>query len=50
MKNPNGYGSIVKLAGNRRKPWAVRITEQIDKNTGKQIYRYIAYFEQKNTL
>lgn len=47
MKNPNGYGSIVKLAGNRRKPWAVRITEQIDKNTGKQIYRYIAYFEQK---
>lgn len=23
MKNPNGYGTIRKLSGNRRKPWAV---------------------------
>ena len=25
MKNPNKYGSITKLTGNRRKPWMVRI-------------------------
>lgn len=25
MRLPNGYGSVYKLPGNRRKPWAVRI-------------------------
>lgn len=24
MRNPNGYGSVTKLSGNRRKPWVVR--------------------------
>lgn len=24
MKNPNGYGTVTKLSGNRRKPWVVR--------------------------
>lgn len=36
MKNPNGYGNISKLSGNRRKPWRVRITkgwEYIDVDT-----------------
>lgn len=27
MKNPNGYGSITKLSGNRRNPWRVRKTD-----------------------
>lgn len=27
MRNPNGYGSIVKMKGNRRNPYRVRITE-----------------------
>lgn len=27
MKNPNSYGNISKLSGNRRKPWRVRITK-----------------------
>lgn len=27
MKNPNGWGSITKLSGNRRKPWRVRKTD-----------------------
>lgn len=27
MKNPNGWGSITKLSGNRRKPWRVRKTK-----------------------
>ena len=26
MKLPNGYGSITKLTGNRRKPWMARVT------------------------
>ena len=26
MKNPNGYGSVVKLSGNRRKPFCARKT------------------------
>lgn len=38
MRNPNGYGSISKLPGKRRKPIRVRITvgwEIIDKATGE---------------
>lgn len=26
MKNANGTGSIIKLSGNRRRPYAVKIT------------------------
>ena len=26
MKLPNGYGSVVKLSGKRRRPWMVRKT------------------------
>lgn len=37
MKMPNGYGSITKLSGNRRKPYMVRLTNgrSFDKETGK---------------
>jgi integrase len=31
MKNPNGYGTVTKLSGNRRKPWIVK-----EGNSGKQ--------------
>ena len=27
LRKPNGYGSVIKLGGRRRKPWAVRMTE-----------------------
>lgn len=30
MKNPNGYGSVVKLSGNRRKPFEVRVNTRMD--------------------
>lgn len=46
MKNPNGYGSIIKMGGNRRKPFGVRITIGIEK--GKQIYKYLGYFEKRS--
>lgn len=37
MKLPNNFGSIIKLPGRRRKPWAVR--KKIDGH-----YRYLGYF------
>lgn len=52
MKLPNGYGSVVKLPGNRRKPYAVRIT-YMDSENGipKRKRKYIAYFsDQKHAL
>lgn len=44
MKNPNGYGSVFKLSGKRRRPFAVRITAGWT-SEGKQKYEYLDYFE-----
>ena len=44
MKNPNGYGSIHKLSGNRRKPWALRVTVGYNLKSGTQIRKYIGYY------
>lgn len=41
MKLPNGYGSVYRLHGNRRKPWAVRVT--VSRDPWK--YRYLGYYE-----
>ena len=40
MKLPNGYGSVYRLHGNRRKPWAVRVTV----STKPYKYRYLGYY------
>ena len=42
-KLPNGYGSVVKLSGNRRKPYLVRKTNgwHYDKEKDKQIQDFI---------
>lgn len=45
MRLPNGYGSVYKLSGNRRRPWIARKTTGWDKETGKQLYYTIGYFE-----
>lgn len=42
MKNPNGYGTVVKLSGNRRKPFAVRKTLGWN-DKGHPIYLPIGY-------
>lgn len=42
VKNPNGYGSVVKLSGNRRKPFAVRKTVGWNEK-GHPIYLPIGY-------
>lgn len=46
MRNSNGYGSVIKLGGKRRRPYAVRVTVGWN-DEGKQIYKYISYHEKK---
>lgn len=53
MKMPNGYGSVVKLSGARRKPWAVRVSYLQEQPDGRVMrkQKYLAYFaEQKHAL
>lgn len=42
FRHENGFGSIVKLSGNRRKPFAVRITTGWE--DGKQVRKYLGYY------
>lgn len=48
MRLPNGYGSVYKMSGARRNPWAVRITTgwEIDPETQKtkQKYKFVGYY------
>ena len=46
MRSPNGFGSVINLGKNRRRPFAVRITTGWT-DEGKQIYKYISYHEKK---
>lgn len=43
MKNPNGYGSVVKLSGNRRNPFCARKTVGWNEK-GQPRYKAIGYF------
>jgi integrase len=51
MRLPNGYGSVYKLSGNRRKPWVARKTTGWDfdtnKKTSRPIYKFIGYYKTK---
>ena len=42
MKRANGTGTIVKLTGNRRRPYAIKITLGYTE-TGKLQYKYLSY-------
>lgn len=47
MRNPNGYGGITKLPGNRRNPFRVRITAGWDltpEGKQKQLYQTLGYY------
>lgn len=44
MRNPNGFGSVYKLSGNRRRPWVARITTGWT-DEGKQVYKAIGYYK-----
>jgi len=53
MKLPNGYGSVVKIGNNRRKPYGVKISylEEQPDGTVKRKRKYLAYFsDQKSAL
>ena len=42
MRNPNGYGSVIKLSGNRRRPYRVRKTIGWNEK-GHPIYQTLGY-------
>lgn len=47
MRAPNGYGTVYKLKGKRRRPWVVRVTigYKTNKNGGlSPIVHYIGYY------
>ena len=46
MKLPNGYGSVYKLSGKRRKPWVAAKTSGYD-DEGKQLRSIIGYYVTK---
>lgn len=55
MRMPNGYGSVIRLSGRRRKPYAVRITigmSLVEQGEGEyrahQSYKYLEYFEKRS--
>lgn len=43
MRLPNGFGSVYKLKGKRRKPWVARRTVGYN-DRGQQVYEYIGYY------
>lgn len=43
MRNPNGFGGVYKLNGNRRKPYVARITTGWT-DEGKQVYRNLGTY------
>lgn len=47
MRRPNRSGSVIKLSGKRRRPYAVRIYKGMEEKDGHVTnkYEYIAYFE-----
>lgn len=52
MKNPNGYGGITKLPGNRRNPFRVRITAGwtlTPEGKQKQLYQTLGYFPNRKS-
>ena len=46
MKRANGMGTVVKLQGNRRRPWAIRKVVGW-KDDGKPIMKYISYHKSR---
>lgn len=47
MKNPNGYGTVYRLKGNRRKPYVARVP--VGRKNGRVVYQTLGYFEDKTS-
>lgn len=50
MRRPNKSGSVIKLSGKRRRPYAVRIYKGMEEVDGRAVnkYEYLAYFEKSS--
>lgn len=46
MRNPNNYGTIKKLSGNRRRPWMVGVNPRIN-DKGTYTYEILGYYEER---
>lgn len=46
MRRANGTGTICKLSGNRRKPWAIKLPDGFTE-AGNVRYRYLSYHKSK---
>ena len=46
IRLPNGYGSVYKLSGKRRKPFVARVTDGWD-DEGKQLFKFLGYYEKR---
>ena len=46
MRNPNGYGTVYKMSGNRRRPWCAKKVSGWRMN-GQPEYIYIGYYSTK---
>lgn len=48
MKHPNGYGSVSKMSGKRRRPYMIQITTEytkdIETHTAKQVRQVLGYY------
>lgn len=44
MRLPSGYGSIIKLKGNRRRPFQVRLTKGWTDERETNLYKFRIFF------
>lgn len=49
-RNPNGYGCVTKLSGNRSRPWVVKVTVYDDQGDSKQVPVGYAESEEKANI
>ena len=51
MRNPNGFGSVSKLSGKRRRPWIARVTTgteiDFENQKAKQLRQTVGYYATK---
>ena len=49
-RNPNGYGCVTKLKGNRSRPWCVKVTIYDEEGHAKQVPVGYAETEEKANI
>lgn len=50
-RNPNGYGSVTKLKGNRSRPYVIKVTTYDEDGHGRQVpVDYAATREEANII